>query len=102
MTRPALRDLGRFIKDPTARNASVLVGIPSLFEVLNLKGAPYSTELLGFCAWLHGVGLQVLGMLFRGANEDARDDTVDNSVVEEDWRKVSGCVMIIKYYETEN
>lgn len=88
MTRPALRDLGRFVESPTAQHASALVGIPALIEVLNIKGAPYSKELIGLCRWLHGVGTRVLGSLFRGTNKDALDDMIDGPVLEEDWRKV--------------
>lgn len=88
MTRPALRDLGRFVERPTPQNASALVGIPVLIEVLNIKGAPYSKELIGLCEWLHSVGTRVLGSLFRGADKDAFDNIMDGSVSEEDWKKV--------------
>lgn len=98
MNRSDLHHLGEFIKSPNLRNASMLVGIPSLIEVLNLKSAPYSPELLGLCKWMHTVGKMVLKMLFRGQKEDAVDDIINDSVSEEDWRKVR--TLTLKYNNT--
>lgn len=88
ITRPALQDLGRFIESPTKQNASALVGIPALIEVLNINGAPYSKELIGLCKWLHNIATKVLGALFRGLSKDALDNVINGPVEEEDWKKV--------------
>jgi hypothetical protein len=88
ITRPALIRLGEFKQDPSAEKASQLVGIPVLFNVLKLHSAPYNHDLLGLCKWLHSIGHTALSRLFREVEVDTRQTIPEESLVEEDWRKV--------------
>lgn len=90
MTRPALVCLGTFNKEPSAKNASSLVGIPALQEVLQLHSEPYDEDLLGLCRWLHLMGQNVMTRLFHGINIGTMETIPEDSLVEQDWRKVSG------------
>lgn len=62
--RPALKELARFVEEPSTKNASHLVCIPVLYDVLqHHKPKPYPTNLLNLCGWLHKRGRDILGQL---------------------------------------
>jgi hypothetical protein len=64
--RPALQDLHDFIKDPNTINASRLVTIPALYNVLKHEeknGGNYPSSLIALCRWIHERGKAVLSQL---------------------------------------
>lgn len=55
VTRPSLKLLSSFVGHPTNENASLLVIIPAIYNVLRLeekRGRAYPSDLLGVCRWL--------------------------------------------------
>lgn len=88
MTRPALVSLEVFNAEPSEKNASALVAIPALLEVLQLYSAPYDDDLLGLCHWLHLTGRHVMTRLFHGIDIRTMETIPEDSLVEQDWRKV--------------
>jgi|SRR5580658_2812661 hypothetical protein len=86
-TRPALNDLSIFVNEPTLRNASRLVSIPVVHDVLKYEevnnAGLYSTTFLRVCKWLHERGSAVLAKLIV-------HDSPPNVVMTEgiDWQKV--------------
>lgn len=80
--RPTLDRLEEFNKDPSAFNASKLVGVPVLLAVLAQHKEPYPHELLDVCKWLHLRGHTILLQLIKHAPEEP------STIVEEDWCKV--------------
>jgi hypothetical protein len=92
INRPALAALGLFNQDPTTFNASLLVCIPTLYDVLKyeeqLNGLAYSAMLLGVCKWLHERASTVLQKLIvHGV------PPVYSVTYETDWRKVRSISM---------
>jgi hypothetical protein len=54
--RPALSCLANFVIQPSPLNASRLVGIPCLYEVLThheQRNEPYPPDLLSLCKWIY-------------------------------------------------
>lgn len=88
MNRPALKELSRFIKDPSAVNASRLVGIPAVYDVLKYHATDpcFPEPVLGLCRWLYKRGDTVLGQLMVHTMEPIEEDNVFEEL---DWRKVS-------------
>ena len=65
-TRPALSLLSDFIEDPTLHNASRLVDIPSLLELLQHEYQVYenySKVVISTCKWIFKRGTMVLEQL---------------------------------------
>jgi hypothetical protein len=86
--RPALSELARFLIQPNPLNASRLVGIPALYDVLQYhlqKQEPYSSDLLGLCQWIFGRGQTVLNNLIK-----YKALPVDSTAISTDveWQKV--------------
>jgi hypothetical protein len=88
--RPAIHALSRFISEPTALNASHLVGIPSIYEALQYhtrRHENYPGNLIALCKWVHDRGQGVLnGLIVHSA------PPIDPTARESDigWRAVSG------------
>jgi hypothetical protein len=66
--RVSLRVLQDFNKDPTTKNASRLVTIPTLYNVLThevqgLENGRYPETWVLLCQWVHDRGQAVLGKL---------------------------------------
>jgi len=90
---PALDELARFNANPTTKNASRLVEIPSLYGVLRLSNNvdSFPPELLDLCVWLHGRASEVLNAIIsynRGSGGGTPEVSV-NADLNSDWRKVS-------------
>lgn len=84
----ALALLGRFIREPSKINASRLVLIPSLLNVLLFHDGQYPSDVLNICAWLHDQGRTLLEQLTVHESESPR-------ILEElDWKKVSSHAFI--------
>lgn len=65
-TRPALQDLQVFNQNPTPQNASRLVTIPVLYNLLKHEGKPlshYRKPVTQLCAWVYNRGIEVLQKL---------------------------------------
>jgi hypothetical protein len=85
--RPALEELARFVEEPSTKNASRLVCIPVLYDVLKYhEPKPYPTNLLNLCAWLHKRGHDVLGQLIIH-KIDSNIEQLE-AKTDEDWKKV--------------
>lgn len=79
----ALELLGRFIREPSKINASRLVLIPSLLNVLLFHDGQYPSDVLEICTWLFDRGRAVLEQLTVHESESPK-------ILEElDWKKVS-------------
>jgi len=67
VNRPALKELGRFNLDPTPVNASRLLSIPSIYNVLQFETpkGPYSASLLAVLQWICFRGDEVLKKLVK-------------------------------------
>jgi hypothetical protein len=64
--RSALFYLAKFVVEPNPINTSRLVGIPSLYEVLQYheqKNEAYPKALLALCQWIYARGQEVLNQL---------------------------------------
>lgn len=88
MNRPALTELARFIETPTAINASWLVGIPAVYDVLkyHAKDLSFPEPVLGLCRWLYTRGSTILEQLVVHTMEPIKDGEVFEEL---DWRKVN-------------
>jgi hypothetical protein len=86
--RPALAALSSFVSQQTAYNASLLVHIPSIYDVLQYhqnNSEPYPTELISLCKWIHERGQGVLeGLIVH--QPPPVDKAIDQNNV--DWHKV--------------
>ena len=87
VNRPALQTLGIFNSTPTIHNASQMVCIPVLNDLLRYEeihnGWPYSAILCGVCIWVHKCAATVLqGLVVHGAPPTSL------LVDELDWQKV--------------
>jgi hypothetical protein len=89
VTRPSLTVLKTFNEQPSRLNASALICIPSLYNVLKLEEERgYSKGLLGVCGWIQRHTESVLHSLITNTGP-AIDDIPSNSCHElEDWRLV--------------
>jgi hypothetical protein len=89
ITRPGLEDLKLFNQEPTQENASRLVSIPAIFNVLNEEGRgsqPYPELLLDMCQWVYNRGKVVLDALLKHGNSL---DSATASVEQDKWEIVS-------------
>lgn len=87
MNRPALHELGKFNEEPSIRNASCLVCIPVIYDVLRHHGlGPYPPNVLHLCKWLHKRGSDVLDTL--NAGDKTQTETLSRTAGD-DWRKAS-------------
>jgi hypothetical protein len=89
MTRPALDDLDLFNNNPTFHNASRLVNIPALYNILSHKethNRSYSKMLLSVCKWLWERGRTVLEKLIIHP-APPMDQVVQEQ--DSDWQKVN-------------
>jgi hypothetical protein len=66
-TQSALKDLANFNTKPTVHNASLLVSIPALYDVLKYeetrKQGQYTVTVLGVSRWIEEWGKAVLQKL---------------------------------------
>ncbi|KAG6827240.1 hypothetical protein H0H92_012650 [Tricholoma furcatifolium] len=66
-TRPALAKLKNFNEDPCINNATLLLDIPCIYNVLMHElastGNKFSSQTLGVCQWLYECGVTFLEML---------------------------------------
>lgn len=90
--RPALSDLDRFNRNPTRRNATMLVKIPTLYDVLKYENSrvdddqsTYSETLRGVCIFLHERGIRVLKQITVHTTETHHMDIQEGK---RDWEKV--------------
>lgn len=90
-TRPALVDLSQFLLEPSTVNASKLVSIPTLYDILRyeerISNGRYSSTVLGLCTWIYNRAREVL----RELTVDTEIPPTFNGVAEnayEDWHKV--------------
>ena len=66
VNRPALQALSQFVREPTPFNASRLVHIPSVYDVLqyhDLRREPYPNDLVSLCKWIFDRGQAALKAL---------------------------------------
>lgn len=93
-TRTALNELASFISSPTPTNASQLVSIPSIYDILKLEhvrdGGQYKPSTLLLCKWIHDRGRVVLRKLL---NQVESPIEVMQGLDHEDWRSVSGSTL---------
>jgi hypothetical protein len=86
--RPALSELARFLIQPNPCNASRLVGIPALYDVLQhhlQKPESFSADLLGLCRWFFARGQAVLNDLIKYKAPPVDSTAISTDV---DWQKV--------------
>lgn len=89
VTRSALNVLLAFVDQPTKENASMLVIIPALYNVLRLeekRAQTYPPDLLGMCQWLVERTNNVLTAL---AIHSMPGIDADIDATDKDWRQVS-------------
>jgi hypothetical protein len=88
-TRLALQDLQAFNENPTAHNASRLVTIPVLYNLLKHEEKErlhYSTSVTLLCIWVYERGKAVLEkLLVHGSPPD-----IELSYKTIEWKTVSG------------
>jgi hypothetical protein len=87
VTRPALSALNDFIANPSPHNASRLVQIPSLYDLLqheNTLRKGYSAAIMSVCSWIYERGRSVLDHLLEHALPTSREELES----ETDWSKV--------------
>jgi hypothetical protein len=85
--RSALSCLANFVIQPTSRNASQLVGIPSLYEVLSYheqKKEPYPEDVISLCKWIYARGWEVLSKLMVNKVPPLDEGAKSSN----DWQKV--------------
>jgi hypothetical protein len=90
--RSALSCLSNFVINPSPVNASCLVGIPSLYEVLSYheqKNEPYPEDVLLLCKWVYARGQEVLNKLI----VNAAPPLDEGANISNEWQKVR----IVKY-----
>ena len=86
--RPSLEALWGFVTHPTGINASRLVGIPCLYEVLEYhksKGEGYPGHLLSLCKWMWQRGESLLKSIIV---HQAPSTDESAHLVNHDWKKV--------------
>lgn len=89
--RPALNALAAFNVNPTCHNASLLVEIPVLYDILmheeknDWKGT-YTPSVRGLCQWIHDRGDAILKKLIV---HDIPPMKAAIGVEENDWQMVS-------------
>jgi hypothetical protein len=90
ITKHALEDLQAFITQPDAYHASMLVTIPSLYDVLKYetrnKAGKYSNTVLGVCRWLSDRAVAVLERLVVHSAPPLIQESTGQLT---DWRNVS-------------
>lgn len=88
MNRPALAELARFVETPSAINASRLVGIPAVYDVLkyHANNPTFPEPVIGLCRWLHMRGNTILQQLMVHSMEPIKEG---EAFEELDWRKVN-------------
>lgn len=88
-TRATLGVLGIFIASPTAQNASQLVCIPALYNLLVLerdrRTGVYSEAVLSLSCWIYIRGMEVLKTLKK---YDALPVEPPSSISKLNWRAV--------------
>lgn len=85
--RSALSWLANFLIEPTSSNASRLVGIPSLYEVLlyhEQKSERYPEDVLSVCKWIYARGQTVLNALTVNKVPPLDEEAKSSN----DWQKV--------------
>jgi hypothetical protein len=88
-TRLALKDLGVFNSNPTVYNASRLVNIPALYDVLKYEETCrgyYPAALLAVCQWLCERGCAVLEKLIIYTPPPVHREAGE---LDGDWKQVS-------------
>jgi len=91
VTRPALQDLRIFNANPTPHNATLLVSIPVLYDVLRHEDGKYSSDLLKLCMWVQDRATAVLeGLIVHDVPPMIPDISHNN-----EWRKVHHCHHVI-------
>jgi hypothetical protein len=92
----ALDALHEFIQQPTEANASALVDIPVLHDVLTYEFALISQpnqglpkDVLAICQWIFEQGTAVLGWLTKNISVLHGSD---GGCVEKPWMEVSGSI----------
>ncbi|KAJ7210569.1 hypothetical protein GGX14DRAFT_394766, partial [Mycena pura] len=86
-TKPALDALEAFITAPTHRNASILVEIPAVHELLSYEkglGNAFPEITMDVCRWILNRGRAVLNSLVKGPQPPKMPD----SSVEKPWQQV--------------
>lgn len=86
--RPSLEALQGFVTHPTGINASRLVGIPCLYEVLEYhksKGEGYPGHLLSLCKWMWQRGESLLKSIIV---HQAPSTDESAHLANHDWKKV--------------
>jgi hypothetical protein len=101
-TRTALDELASFISSPTPTNASQLVSIPSIYDILKLEHVrdreQYKNSTLSLCKWIHDRGRAVLRKLLDQVESPIE---VRQGLEHEDWRSVSVSMLCIERASTE-
>ncbi|KAF9455292.1 hypothetical protein BDZ94DRAFT_1231040 [Collybia nuda] len=91
-TRTALNELHSFITSPSPTNASKLVSIPALYDILKLEhvrnGEQYKGSTLSLCQWIYDRGRAVLQQLQACVTTPLEERPASKI---EDWRS-TGCV----------
>lgn len=89
-TRPALVELSRFLLQPNSTNASRLVCIPTLHDVVRYEASrlngKYPSTVLGVCKWVYERAREVLSMQTVDDLPPAFQGPADEAY--EDWRTV--------------
>lgn len=100
VTRPALVVLTSFVEHPTKENASALVVIPALYNILRLEGKRerYPPDLLGTCRWLMGRTTEVLTALIIHATPCVEED-INGSDADSEWKRVGDIVQLPQFSE---
>ncbi|KAJ7367062.1 hypothetical protein DFH08DRAFT_678486, partial [Mycena albidolilacea] len=97
-TKPALNALEAFVNEPSHRNASALVEIPAIHELLrHEKGLAdtFPENTIGICRWVLERGRAVLNSLIKGP-EPPR---VTDGSVEKPWTETGCCYGLPKIRE---
>lgn len=88
--RGTLRLLSVFIMSPTTQNASQLVSIPALYNILELErdheSGVYSDAVLELSVWIHSRGMEVLKKLTKHEGPPPKPSS---GISEQNWRAVS-------------
>ena len=92
-TESALKTLGSFLSNPTLSNATELVSILVLYNILKLQWNPdmkvYSPSVISLACWIHRRGTEVLHKLKVHGPLENRLDGQD----EENWRAVRNKIL---------
>jgi len=89
MTRLALQDLQVFNENPTPNNASRLVTIPTLYNLLQHEENVhvYRTSVILLCKWVYERGMEVLEKILVHKSPPEINLPYD----EKEWMAVSAC-----------